>query len=40
MFAYDALKRAIRDKEAKIEDIWEQYRAIVDHDAQAGGYPA
>lgn len=28
IFAYDALKRAIRNKEVKIEDVWEQYRAI------------
>ena len=28
LFAYDALKRAIRNKEIKIEDIWEQYRLI------------
>jgi len=28
IFSYDALKRAIRNKEVKIEDIWEQYRLI------------
>ena len=28
IFAYDALKRAIRNKEVKIEDVWEQYRAV------------
>ncbi|RPI37883.1 MAG: ATP-dependent protease [Nitrospiraceae bacterium] len=28
MFSYDALKRAIRNREIKIEDIWEQYRLI------------
>lgn len=28
IFAYDALKRAVRDKEAKIEDVWEQYRLM------------
>jgi lon-related putative ATP-dependent protease len=28
MFAYDALKRTIKDKEIKIEDVWEQYRSI------------
>jgi lon-related putative ATP-dependent protease len=28
LFSYDALKRAIRNKEIKIEDIWEQYRLI------------
>jgi lon-related putative ATP-dependent protease len=28
IFAYDALKRAIRHREMKIEDVWEQYRAI------------
>lgn len=28
IFAYDSLKRAIRNKEIKIEDVWEQYRLI------------
>jgi lon-related putative ATP-dependent protease len=28
IFAYDSLKRAIRDREAKIEDVWEQYRLM------------
>jgi lon-related putative ATP-dependent protease len=28
LFSYDALKRALRNKEVKIEDIWEQYRPI------------
>ena len=28
IFAYDALKRAIRNKEVKVEDVWEQYRLI------------
>ncbi|MDA8169708.1 MAG: AAA family ATPase [Nitrospiraceae bacterium] len=28
VFSYEALKRAIRNREVKIEDIWEQYRAI------------
>jgi len=28
IFSYDALKRAIRNKEVKIEDVWEQYRLI------------
>jgi lon-related putative ATP-dependent protease len=28
LFVYDALKRAIRNKELKIEDVWEQYRLI------------
>jgi lon-related putative ATP-dependent protease len=28
IFAYDALKRAIRNKEIKVEDVWEQYRLI------------
>jgi lon-related putative ATP-dependent protease len=28
LFAYDALKRAVRNREAKIEDVWEQYRLI------------
>jgi len=28
IFAYDALKRAIRNREIKIEDVWEQYRLI------------
>lgn len=28
IFAYDALKRAIRNREIKVEDVWEQYRLI------------
>jgi lon-related putative ATP-dependent protease len=28
LFSYDALKRAIRSAEVKIEDVWEQYRAV------------
>lgn len=28
IFAYDALKRSIRNKEVKIEDVWEQYRLV------------
>lgn len=28
LFAYDAVKRAIKNKEIKIEDVWEQYRLI------------
>lgn len=28
LFSYDALKRAVRNKEVKIEDVWEQYRLI------------
>jgi lon-related putative ATP-dependent protease len=28
LFAYDALKRAIRNNEVKIEDVWEQYRLV------------
>ncbi len=28
IFAYDSLKRTIKDKEIKIEDIWEQYRQV------------
>jgi lon-related putative ATP-dependent protease len=28
LFCYDALKRAIRNHEVKIEDVWEQYRLI------------
>jgi predicted ATP-dependent protease len=28
IFVYDALKRAIKDKEIKIEDVWEQYRLV------------
>ncbi|GAB4490662.1 MAG: ATP-binding protein [Thermodesulfovibrionales bacterium] len=28
MFTYDALKRSLRNREARIEDIWEQYRMI------------
>jgi lon-related putative ATP-dependent protease len=28
IFSYDALKRAVRNREVKIEDVWEQYRLI------------
>jgi lon-related putative ATP-dependent protease len=28
LFAYDALKRTIKDKEIKMEDVWEQYRSV------------
>jgi len=28
IFAYDGLKRAIKDRKIKIEDVWEQYRLI------------
>jgi lon-related putative ATP-dependent protease len=28
IFVYDALKRTIKDKEIRIEDVWEQYRLI------------
>ncbi len=28
IFSYDALKRSIKNREIKIEDIWEQYRLI------------
>ncbi|HEY7586211.1 MAG TPA: ATP-binding protein [Candidatus Deferrimicrobiaceae bacterium] len=28
LFSYDALKRAIKNREVKIEDVWEQYRLI------------
>jgi len=28
LFAYDALKRSIRNREIKIEDVWEQYRLV------------
>ena len=28
LFAYDALKRSIQNKEIRIEDVWEQYRLI------------
>ncbi|MBI5640256.1 MAG: AAA family ATPase [Nitrospirae bacterium] len=28
LFSYDGLKRALRNREIKIEDIWEQYRLI------------
>ena len=28
IFAYDALKRSIRNRESKTEDVWEQYRMI------------
>ncbi len=28
LFSYDALKRAIRNSEVRIEDVWEQYRLL------------
>ncbi|MBI5906179.1 MAG: AAA family ATPase, partial [Deltaproteobacteria bacterium] len=28
IFSYDALKRAVRNGEVKIEDVWEQYRLV------------
>ncbi len=28
IFSYEALKRALRNRELKMEDVWEQYRAI------------
>ncbi len=28
LFSYDALKRAIKNREIKIEDVWEQYRLL------------
>lgn len=28
IFSYDALKRAIRTREVRIEDVWEQYRLV------------
>ena len=28
IFAYDALKRMIKNKEVKVEDVWEQYRLV------------
>ncbi|WP_353684065.1 ATP-binding protein [Thermodesulfovibrio sp. 3907-1M] len=28
LFSYDSLKRALRSKEIRIEDVWEQYRLI------------
>jgi lon-related putative ATP-dependent protease len=28
MFSYDGLKRAIRNREIRLEDIWEQYRMV------------
>ena len=28
LFAYDAMRRSIRNKEIKIEDVWEQYRLV------------
>jgi lon-related putative ATP-dependent protease len=28
IFSYDALKRAIRNREVRIEDVWEQYRLV------------
>jgi lon-related putative ATP-dependent protease len=28
IFSYDALKRSVRNREVKVEDVWEQYRLI------------
>jgi len=28
MFSYDALKRAIKNREIRVEDVWEQYRLL------------
>ena len=28
IFSYDALKRAVRNREVRVEDVWEQYRLI------------
>ena len=28
IFSYDSLKRTIKDKEIKVEDVWEQYRQV------------
>ena len=28
IFSYDSLKRAVRNREVKIEDVWEQYRLV------------
>jgi len=28
IFSYDALKRAVRNREVKVEDVWEQYRLV------------
>ncbi len=28
LFSYDALKRALKNREIKIEDVWEQYRLV------------
>lgn len=28
IFAYDAIKRTIKDREIRIEDVWEQYRLV------------
>jgi lon-related putative ATP-dependent protease len=39
IFAYDALKRAIRNKEVKIEDVWEQYRLISTTTLKPEGIP-
>lgn len=39
IFAYDALKRAIRDKEARIEDVWEQYRLMSTTSLKPGAIP-
>ena len=28
LFSYDALKRAVKNREVRIEDVWEQYRLV------------
>ncbi|MCL5023974.1 MAG: AAA family ATPase [Nitrospirae bacterium] len=39
LFAYDALKRAIRNKEIRIEDVWEQYRLVSTTSLKPDGIP-
>ena len=39
IFSYDALKRAVRDREVKIEDVWEQYRLVTTTAMKPGPIP-
>ncbi len=39
IFSYDALKRTIKDKVIKIEDVWEQYRLISTVTLKPGAIP-
>jgi lon-related putative ATP-dependent protease len=39
IFSYDSLKRALRNREIKIEDIWEQYRLVTTAMIKPGPIP-